>query len=112
MDVRAMARHVRSSSSSAIRCAVLGVLILAAQACAGRIHPAPSPTSPLPAGASPQNPQIPAPSAQNRSTPVSRSDQPMMFLATAYCRGTTTAVGTTVVEGIVAADPALLPIGT
>jgi rare lipoprotein A len=36
----------------------------------------------------------------------------MMFLATAYCRGTTTAVGTTVVEGIVAADPALLPIGT
>jgi 3D (Asp-Asp-Asp) domain-containing protein len=36
----------------------------------------------------------------------------MTFTATAYCKGTTTAVGTAVAEGIVAADPTLLPIGT
>lgn len=35
-----------------------------------------------------------------------------MFEATAYCRGTTTAAGTRVAEGVVAADPAVLPIGT
>jgi rare lipoprotein A len=36
----------------------------------------------------------------------------MTFMATAYCKGTTTAAGTAVAEGIVAADPAVLPIGT
>jgi len=36
----------------------------------------------------------------------------MAFMATAYCGGTRTADGTTVAEGIVAADPTLLPIGT
>jgi 3D (Asp-Asp-Asp) domain-containing protein len=33
-------------------------------------------------------------------------------MATAYCSGTITAAGTTVAEGIVAADPTLLPLGT
>jgi hypothetical protein len=35
----------------------------------------------------------------------------MTFMATAYCKGTATSVGTPVAEGIVAADPKLLPIG-
>jgi 3D (Asp-Asp-Asp) domain-containing protein len=34
------------------------------------------------------------------------------FLATAYCTGTVTAAGTRVAEGVVAADPLLLPFGT
>jgi len=35
----------------------------------------------------------------------------MVFVATAYCQGTTTATGATVRRGIVAADPAVLPLG-
>ena len=34
------------------------------------------------------------------------------YVATAYCRGTITAAGTKVREGVVAADPAVLPLGT
>ena len=34
------------------------------------------------------------------------------FLATAYCKGSTTAAGTGVTSGVAAADPALLPLGT
>jgi 3D (Asp-Asp-Asp) domain-containing protein len=33
-------------------------------------------------------------------------------MATAYCKGTATAVGTKVAEGVIAADPRLLPFGT
>jgi len=40
------------------------------------------------------------------------SAAPATFIATAYCRGTTTAAGTPASEGIVAADPAILPLGT
>lgn len=36
----------------------------------------------------------------------------MAFVATAYCHGSRTAAGTRVNEGIVAADPAVLPLGT
>jgi 3D (Asp-Asp-Asp) domain-containing protein len=36
----------------------------------------------------------------------------LMFQATAYCKGTTTASGTKVRTGIAAADPALLPVGS
>jgi rare lipoprotein A len=36
----------------------------------------------------------------------------MKFVATAYCRGTTTAAGVDAREGIVAADPAVLALGT
>ena len=36
----------------------------------------------------------------------------MTFIATAYCHGTTTAAGVGVHEGVVAADPAVLPLGT
>jgi 3D (Asp-Asp-Asp) domain-containing protein len=36
----------------------------------------------------------------------------LRFHATAYCKGTTTAAGTTVRTGIAAADPLLLPVGS
>jgi 3D (Asp-Asp-Asp) domain-containing protein len=36
----------------------------------------------------------------------------MLFTATAYCKGETTASGVLVRTGIAAADPALLPVGT
>jgi 3D (Asp-Asp-Asp) domain-containing protein len=36
----------------------------------------------------------------------------LLFSATAYCKGTTTASGIAVRSGIAAADPALLPIGS
>lgn len=36
----------------------------------------------------------------------------MTFVATAYCHGTITAAGVAVRRGIVAADPAILPLGT
>src|SRR5690348_13260027 len=36
----------------------------------------------------------------------------LLFTATAYCKGTTTASGVNVRTGIAAADPALLPVGS
>lgn len=36
----------------------------------------------------------------------------LRFSATAYCKGTTTAAGTTVRRGVAAADPELLPVGS
>jgi len=45
-------------------------------------------------------------------SPATGSPQTNAFVATAYCRGTTTAAGTRVHDGIVAADPAVLPLGT
>ena len=45
--------------------------------------------------------------------PVPRtSAQPLTFTATAYCTGHVTATGTSVSAGVVAADPAVLPMGT
>lgn len=46
------------------------------------------------------------PSATRPSAPSSS------FTATAYCTGELTAAGTKVARGIVAADPAVLPLGT
>ncbi len=37
---------------------------------------------------------------------------PASFVATAYCTGVVTAAGTRVREGVVAADPSVLPLGT
>jgi 3D (Asp-Asp-Asp) domain-containing protein len=37
---------------------------------------------------------------------------PTPFTITAYCTGTTTAAGTRVTHGVVAADPSVVPIGT
>jgi 3D (Asp-Asp-Asp) domain-containing protein len=38
--------------------------------------------------------------------------KPVSFTITAYCMGKTTAAGTKVAKGIVAADPNVLPLGT
>ena len=82
-----MKSRIRFGSSPDIRYALVGIVVIAAQACAGRIHPTPAP----------------------RRTPP---EQSMVFVATAYCAGSVTAAGTTVADGIVAADPVMLPIGT
>ena len=52
-----------------------------------------------------------APHAQAHVIPVARQTV-LTFVATAYCRGTTTKAGTRVGPGVIAADPAVLPIGT
>jgi len=62
------------------------LLALGSDACAGHASSAPVPA--------------PAPS------PVTS------FSATAYCKGTVTAAGTAPAEGMVAADPAILPLGS
>jgi 3D (Asp-Asp-Asp) domain-containing protein len=59
--------------------------------CGGRIHPVTAPTA------------QPIPSA---------SPAFVAYTATAYCTGHVTASGSRVVPGTVAADPALLPLGT
>jgi 3D (Asp-Asp-Asp) domain-containing protein len=71
------------------------VLLVFASGCAGRIHPAPPPSAP------PSEPAGPEAAGKQVS-----------FTATAYCSGTRTASGTKVAEGIVAADPTLVPIGS
>jgi len=50
--------------------------------------------------------------ADRRPSPAMTPVRTEAFVATAYCRGTVTAAGTRVREGIVAADPAVLPMGT
>jgi 3D (Asp-Asp-Asp) domain-containing protein len=69
-------------------------LLVIAAGCT-RIHPAPPP-----AGASPDT-----------GADV-RAGNPVTFSATAYCSGSRTSAGTRVAEGIIAADPAIVPIGS
>ncbi len=47
-----------------------------------------------------------------RQPPRIQLTQPVSFTVTAYCAGKTTAAGTRVTEGVVAADPRVLPLGT
>jgi 3D (Asp-Asp-Asp) domain-containing protein len=54
-----------------------------------------------------QKPPAAAPPAAPRT-----AAQPLTFTATAYCTGHKTAAGTSVSAGVVAADPAVLPLGT
>jgi 3D (Asp-Asp-Asp) domain-containing protein len=70
----------------ALWCVILGVIFLVAQGCAGR----PGPTVTVPRG------------------PAGGSS----FTATAYCTGRVTATGTAPNEKTVAADPAVLPLGS
>jgi len=42
---------------------------------------------------------------------MARLAKPVRFTATAYCKGSVTAAGTTPQRGVVAADPDVLPIG-
>jgi len=69
------------------RCAAGVLVLVAAQACAARRPPATT-------AGRPQSPPA------------------IDFIATAYCHGTTTASGARARPGIVAADPAVLPLGT
>lgn len=61
----------------------VGILTLAVSACGHRIQPTTPPAAP-----------------------------PVLFTATAYCAGGLTASGVPVARGMVAADPAVLPLGT
>jgi 3D (Asp-Asp-Asp) domain-containing protein len=71
------------------------MLLVVAAGCAGRIHPSPPPA---------------APSPEPASTPP--SGKIVTFTATAYCTGSRTASGAKVTEGIAAADPSLVPMGS
>ena len=51
-----------------------------------------------------------APQGMDRTVPVAGSH--LLFTATAYCKGTTTASGVRVRSGLAAADPAILPLGS
>lgn len=88
------------------------LLLLTISACARGIHPAPPPHTPppqvLPPQTSPPEVPPPAPTAQAPARPAT----PLVFTATAYCTGTVTASGIPVSKGMVAADPAVLPLGT
>src|SRR4051794_30564285 len=71
---------------------LLTLLTLGATGCADRVHPPVPPPSPPPA--------------------ASPSSRPVPFVATAYCTGRITAGGAVVREGMVAADPMVLPLRT
>ncbi|MGE5243031.1 MAG: 3D domain-containing protein [Betaproteobacteria bacterium] len=72
---------------TAFWCAVFGAVVLVAEGCAGRVHP------------------------KGPAAGVPRAGE-SLFTATAYCTGRVTATGTTPREGIVAADPDVLPMGS
>ena len=52
------------------------------------------------------------PAALGVTEPQPRAGSRLLFSATGYCKGTTTASGVNVRSGIAAADPDLLPVGT
>jgi 3D (Asp-Asp-Asp) domain-containing protein len=83
-----------------MRWCALPVLLVTLSACAS--HTQPVTAAPTP------NPSIAAPVATSAAT----SARPIPFTATAYCTGRVTASGAAVSGGVVAADPAVLPIGT
>jgi 3D (Asp-Asp-Asp) domain-containing protein len=84
---RFLVERSRSRFRRASWCAAFGVVSLVAQGCAGRVHPnGPATTGP----------------------PASESS----FTATAYCTGRVTATGTTPADKTVAADPAVLAMGS
>jgi 3D (Asp-Asp-Asp) domain-containing protein len=74
---------------SACTLAVVAITLMTLPACASQTHPAATP----------------------RSAPHAAATA-LTFTATAYCNGRVTAAGTKVAPGVVAADPAVLPIGT
>ena len=78
-----------------VRHLLTALLLIIASGCAGGIHPAPPPSNPEADGDGP-----------------ALSGKRVSFTATAYCAGTHTASGVRVTEGIAAADPSLVPIGS
>lgn len=79
----------------------LAALLLTLSACAHRVPPAPVPQTP-------PVPQAPA----HATAPPAAAAAPLRFTATAYCLTGLTATGDPVKKGVVAADPAILPLGT
>lgn len=79
----------------------LAALLLTLSACAHRVPPAPVPQTP-------PVPQAPA----HTTAPPAAAAAPLRFTATAYCLTGLTATGDPVKKGVVAADPAILPLGT
>jgi 3D (Asp-Asp-Asp) domain-containing protein len=75
-------------------------LLLTLAACAHRVPPAPVPQAPVS--------RAPAPA----TAPPAPAAAPVRFTATAYCLTGLTATGDPVSKGVVAADPAVLPLGT
>jgi 3D (Asp-Asp-Asp) domain-containing protein len=91
---RIVIRIRQSARRRRVRRFLTGVLLIIASGCAGGIHPsAPPAANPDSAGTVP-------------------AGKPLSFTATAYCSGTRTASGAKVTEGIAAADPSLVPIGS
>ena len=83
------------------------MLLLTVSACAHGVHPTAPPQTP-PQVPSPQTPPPEVPATQAPERPAT----PLLFTATAYCTGSVTASGIPVSKGMVAADPAVLPLGT
>ena len=96
--------------ATARRNAAVAMLLLTVSACAHGVHPAAPPQTPPPQTPPPQAPPTEAPPPEAQAPP--RSATPLLFTATAYCTGTVTASGIPVSKGMVAADPAVLPLGT
>jgi 3D (Asp-Asp-Asp) domain-containing protein len=55
---------------------------------------------------------LPRPFSAAPAEPRPEPGKPLLFSATAYCKGTTTTSGVNVRSGIAAADPDLLPVGS
>ena len=93
-QIRIIIRERRVAFQRRLRHLLTGMLLVIASGCAGGIHPSPQPATPRP------------------ETPDVATGKRVSFTATAYCSGTRTASGTRVTEGIAAADPSLVPIGS
>jgi len=87
------------------------LLLVTVSACARGIHPASPPQTPPPQVPPPQTAPPEAPQGPTAQAPA-RPAGPLVFTATAYCTGSVTASGIPVSKGMVAADPAVLPLGT
>lgn len=89
-------------------------MLLAVSACARGVHPVTPPQTPPPQTPPAQEPppEVRPPQPPPTTQAPARPATPLLFTATAYCTGTITASGIPVSKGVVAADPAVLPLGT
>jgi 3D (Asp-Asp-Asp) domain-containing protein len=104
---------VNRPATTVRRNAGVAMLLLTVSACAHGVHPAAPPQTPPPQVPAPQAPppEEPPPQVPTTQAPAPPAT-PLLFTATAYCTGSITASGIPVSKGVVAADPAVLPLGT